>query len=110
MGDHCHSFVDFALSGCANSWAETMEENVTLQCTGCWKVECLTAELSRLTGIEKGMELRITKEADGRGRDEQCSDKKDEDMSLRGGRASARKPNRERTTENMTCRKVTGRK
>ena len=89
-----------------------MEEDFTFQCTGCWKVECLTAELARLTGIVKGMEMRITKETDGRGRKDQCSDKKDEDRRLRGGRASAsaRKTNGERTTENMACRKVTGRK
>ena len=35
--------------------------------------------------------MRITKETDGRGRKEQCSDKKDEDRRLRGGSASARK-------------------
>ena len=89
-----------------------MEEGFTFQCTGCWKVECLTAELARLTGIVKGMEMRIAKETDGRGRKEQCSDKKDEDRRLRGGRAraSARKTNGERTTGKMTCRKVTGRK
>ena len=108
--DHCHSFVDFALSGCTKSWAETMEEDFTFQCTGCLKVECLTAELARLTDIVKGMEMRITKETDGRGRKEQCSDKKGEDSILRGGRASARKANGERTSENMACRKVTGEK
>ena len=48
MCDHCHSFVDFALSGCTKSWAKIMEEHFTFQCKGCWKVECLTAELARL--------------------------------------------------------------
>ena len=71
---------------------------------------CLTAELARLTGIVKGIEMRITKETDGRGRKEQCSDKRGEDRRLRGGRASARKTNGERTTESMTCSKVTGEK
>ena len=33
-------------------------------------MECLTAELARLTGIVKGVEMRMTKETD-----EQCSDK-----------------------------------
>ena len=56
------------------------------------------------------MEIRKTKETDGRGRNEQCSDKKDEDRRLRGGRASARKTNGERTRESMACRKVTGEK
>ena len=56
MCDYCHSFVDFSLSGCTKSWAETMEEDFTFQCTGCLKVECLTAELARLTDIVKGME------------------------------------------------------
>ena len=110
MCDYCHSFVDVALSGCTKSWAETMEEDFTFQCTGCLKVECLTAELARLTDIVKGMEMRITKETDGRGRKEQCSDKKGEDSILRGGRASARKANGERTSDNMACRKVTGEK
>ena len=56
--------------------------------------------------------MRITKETDRRSRKEQCSNKKDEDRRLRGGRAStsARKTNGERTTENMACRKVTGEK
>ena len=87
--DHCHSFVDFALSGCSKSWAETMEEDFTFQCAGSWKVECHAAEVAKLTDTVKGMEMRITKEADGRGRNEQGSDKKDEDRRLRGGRARA---------------------
>ena len=84
MCNHCHSLVDFALLGCGKSWSETTEEGFTFQCLGCWKVDCLTAELARLTDIVKGVE--------------------------RGGRVIARKTNRERTTENMTCRKVTGEK
>ncbi|KAK2159323.1 hypothetical protein NP493_1728g00028 [Ridgeia piscesae] len=87
-----------------------MEEGFTFQCTGCWKVECLTAELTTLNGIVKGVEMRITKETDGRGRKEQCSDKKDEDRRLRRGAsasASARKTNGQRTTKNMACWKVT---
>ena len=59
-----------------------MEEGFTFQCLGCCKVDCLTAELARLTDVVKGM--------------------------ARGGRVIARKTNGERTTENMTCRKVTG--
>ena len=53
--DHFDTFVDFALSGCVKSWAETMEEGFTFQCLGCWKVDCLTAEVARLTGIVKGV-------------------------------------------------------
>ena len=59
----------------------------------------------------------MTKETDGiesddreRGRKEQCSDKKDEERRLRGGRVITRKTNGERRTENMTCRKVSGEK
>ena len=44
-------------------------------------MDCLTAELTRLADIMKGME--------------------------RGGRVIARKTNGERTTENMICRKMT---
>ena len=91
--DHCHSCVEFALPGCVKAWAETMEEDFTFQCMGCWNVECLTAELARLTGIVKGMEMKMTKEMDGivsddmeRARKEQCSDKKDEEKILRGER------------------------
>ena len=84
MCNHCHSLVDFFISGCGKSWSETTEEGFTFQCLVCWKVDCLTAELARLADIVKGME--------------------------RGGRAIARKTNGERTTENMTCRKVTGEK
>ena len=87
-----------------------MEEDFTFQCTGCCKVECLTVEVARLTDIVKGLEMKITKETDGRGRNEQCSHKKDEDRRLRGGRVSARKTNGERTRESMACRKVTGEK
>ena len=79
--DHCHSLVDFALSGCGKSWSETTEEGFTFQCLGCWKVDCLTAELAKLTDLVKGME--------------------------RGGRMIARKTNGERTTENMPCMKET---
>ena len=56
MCNHCHSLVDFALSGCGKTWSETTEEGFTLQCLGCWKVDCLTAELARLTDIVKGLE------------------------------------------------------
>ena len=59
----------------------------------------------------------MTKETDGienddrvRVRKEQCSDKKDEERKLRGGRAIARKTNGERTTQYMTCWKMTGEK
>ena len=52
--NHCHSLVDFAVSGCGKTWTETTEEGFTFQCVGCWKVYCLTAELARLTDIVKG--------------------------------------------------------
>ena len=84
MCNHCHSLVDFAVSGCGKTWSETTEEGFTFQCLGCWKVDCLTAELARLTDIVKRMES--------------------------GGSVIARKTNGERTTGNMTCRKVTGEK
>ena len=84
MCDHCHSLVDFALSGCGKYWSETTEEGFTFQCLRCLKVDCLTAELTRLTAIVKGMD--------------------------RGGRVIARKTKGERTTENMACRKETVKK
>ena len=52
--NHCHSLVDFAVSGCGKTWSETTEEGFTFQCLGCWKVDCLTAELARLTDIVNG--------------------------------------------------------
>ena len=84
MCNHCHSLVDFAVSGCRKSWSEISEEGFTFQCLGFWKVDCLTAELARPTDIVKGVES--------------------------GGRVIARKTNGERTTGYMTCRKVTGEK
>ena len=81
MCDHCHSLVDLALSGCGRSWLETTEEGFTFQCLGCRKVDCLTAELARLTHLVKGME--------------------------RGGRVIERETNGESTTENMAFMKET---
>ena len=72
------------VSGCGKTWLETTEEGFTFQCLGCWQVDCLTAELARLTDIVKRMQS--------------------------GGRVIARTTNGERTTGNMTCRKVTGEK
>ena len=96
------------------SRAETKEEGFTFQCLGCWKVDCLKAELARLPDIVNGVEVWITKETDGiesydrqRGRKKQCSDKKGEERRLRGEMAIVTKTNGERTTENMTSRKVT---
>ena len=59
------------------------EKGFTFQCLGCWKVDFLTADIARLTDIMKGMEK---------------------------GKVIAGKTNGERTTENMTCRRVTGEK
>ena len=80
-------------------------------------VRNVRAEIARLTDTAKGVERRMTKETDGResddwerGRKEQCRDTKSEERTLRGRRVIARKSNGERTIENMTCRKVTGRK
>ena len=78
--DHCHSLVDFALSRCGKSWSDTTKDGCTFQCLGCWKVDCLTADLARPTDIVKGMER---------------------------GRVIARKTNGERATENMAYRKET---
>ena len=35
--DFFHSFVDFSLSGCVESWADTMEEDFIFQCMGVGK-------------------------------------------------------------------------
>ena len=84
MCNHCYSLVDFAVSGCGKTWSETTEEGFTFHCLGCWKVDCLTAELARLTDIVKRIES--------------------------GGRVIVRRTNGERTTGNMICGKVTGEK
>ena len=47
-----------------------MEEGFTSQCLGRWKVDCLTACTARLTDTAKGMEMRMTKEMDGKERDD----------------------------------------
>ncbi len=120
--DHCHSWVDFALSGCGKSWAETMEEGFTFQCIGCWKVECLQKEIVRLTDIVKGMEIGISKEAGRMERDdrergentarlkENSSGKKTEERRLRGGKVIGGEEIGKSTTENVTSVKVTGKK
>ena len=60
-----------------NGLVSTMEEGFTFQCLGCgkWTVQ---QKIARLTGIVKGMDMRMTKETDGiesgdreRGRKEQ---------------------------------------
>ena len=45
--NHCHSLVDFAVSGCGKSYSETTEVGFTFQCLGCWKMDSLTPELAR---------------------------------------------------------------
>ena len=59
---------------------------------------CIAAEIARLTDLVKGVDLRMTKGTDGiesddreKGRKEQCSEKKDEERRLRGGRVITRK-------------------
>ena len=32
MCNHCHSLVDFAVSGCGKTWSETTEKGFTFQC------------------------------------------------------------------------------
>ena len=60
----------------------------------------LSNSRDRLMDTVKRMEMRMTKQTDGiesddrkRGRKEQCSDKKDEERRLRGGRVITRKTN-----------------
>ncbi|KAK2183679.1 hypothetical protein NP493_300g01017 [Ridgeia piscesae] len=76
--NHCHSLVDFAVSGCGKTGQRQRRKGLRSN-VGCWKVDCLTTELARLTDIVKGMQS--------------------------GGRVIARTTNRERTTGNITCRK-----
>ena len=93
--NHCHSLVDFAVSGCGKTWSETTEEGFTFQCLGCWKVDCLTADVARLTDIVKGMER---------------------DCCATGGKTNGRKEvrgdvtKRKSITRMMTGRKDTGKK
>ena len=56
--------MDFTVSGCGKSCAETMGEGLTCQCLGCWKVDSLTAKIARPKDIVKGMEMRMTKGMD----------------------------------------------
>ncbi|KAK2192629.1 hypothetical protein NP493_27g00033 [Ridgeia piscesae] len=101
--NHCHSLVDFAVSGCGKTWSETTDEGFTFQCLGCWKVDCLTAELARLTDIVKGMQSGgrvIARTTNGE----------------RGGKTNGRKEvrgdvtKRKSITRTMTGRKETGKK
>ena len=101
--NHCHSLVDFAVSGCGKTWSETTDEGFTFQCLGCWKVDCLTAELARLMDIVKGMQSGgrvIARTTNGE----------------RGGKTNGRKEvrgdvtKRKSITRTMTGRKETGKK
>ena len=125
--DDCHSWVDFALSGCTKSWTETKEEGFTFQCVGCWKVKGLEKEVARLVDIVKGMEMRISKETDGMERDDRervgntvrlkeqssgnkSSGNKTEERRLRGGKVIGGEENGRSTAGNVTGVKVTGEK
>ena len=44
-------------------------------------MDCLTAELARLTEIVKGMEMRMTKETDGMESDDRKRDRKSNAMA-----------------------------
>ncbi|KAK2157399.1 hypothetical protein NP493_1880g00017 [Ridgeia piscesae] len=109
--NHCHSLVDFAVSGCGKTWSETTEEGFTFQCLGCWKVDCLTADVARLTDIVKGMERGgkvIARTTNG--------DRITGNCCATGGKTNGRKEvrvdvtKRKSITRTMTGRKDTGKK
>ena len=128
--NHCHSLVDFAVSGCGKTWSETTEEGFTFQCLWCWKVDCLTAELARLTDTVKGMQSggrviarttngerqqvtgeKVTVEKEGGTRGQEMRE-----VDATGGKMNGRKEvrgdvtKRKSITRTMTGRKETGKK
>ena len=59
MCDHFHRLVDVAISGCGKSWPQATEDGFTFQCIGCWKVDCLTAELVRQMYVSLTITLNL---------------------------------------------------
>ena len=43
------SWIDFAKSGCANSWAEVQAADFHFVCRGCMTVKCLQEQVNELT-------------------------------------------------------------
>ena len=44
----CDSWIDFAKSGCANSWAEVQVDDFHFVCRGCKTVKCLQEQVNEL--------------------------------------------------------------
>ena len=44
----CNSWIDFAKSGCANSWAEVQADDFTFVCSGCMTVKYLQEQVNEL--------------------------------------------------------------
>ncbi|KAK2190882.1 hypothetical protein NP493_65g01023 [Ridgeia piscesae] len=128
--NHCHSLVDFAVSGCGKTWSETTEERFTFQCLGYWKLDCLTAELARMesggrviarktngertTGnmtCRKATGEKVTVEKEGGTRGQEMRE-----VDATGGKTNGRKEvrvdvtKRKSITRTMTGRKETGKK
>ena len=68
-------------------------------------MDCLTAQIAKVTNIVKRMKMRMTEESDGiesddreRGRKERESETKDAERRVRGGKVMARKTKGDITT------------
>ena len=44
----CDSWIDFAKSGCTNSWAEVQADDFHFVCRGCKTVKCLQEQVNEL--------------------------------------------------------------
>ena len=87
----CDSWIDFAKSGCANSWAEVQADDFHLVCRECMTVKYLQEQVSELrhmifmmTGQDEKEESRSGENDESRG-DENEESRGGENEENRGG-------------------------
>ena len=83
----CDSCIDFAKSGCANSWAEVQADDFHFVCRGCKTVKCLQEQVNELrhmmTGQGEKEESRGGENDESRGGETEES-REDENEESRG--------------------------
>ena len=74
----CDSWIDFAKSGCANSWAEVQADDFHFVCTGCKTAKCLQEQVNEL----RHMILMMT----GQGNKEESNKESSGNVSEKAGK------------------------
>ena len=67
----CDNWIDFAMSGCANSWAEVQADDFRFVCRGCKTVNCLQEQVNELRHMILMMTGQGEKEASRGGENEE---------------------------------------